>query len=93
MKVAFKIDAIISFVALKMIILDPMRFSGDFCTFSLSLLYAFSTTIIASSTRDPIAIAIPPRLMVLIVRPSHLRVTIVTSNDKGIANNEIMVVR
>ena len=44
------------------------RFSGR-SLFSLSRLKTFSTSTIASSTREPIAIAIPPRLMVFMVRP------------------------
>ena len=38
-------------------------------TFSFKRLKTFSTSIIASSTNDPIAIVIPPRVIVLIVIP------------------------
>ena len=43
-------------------------FSGN-RRFSRNRLYTFSTSTIASSTREPIAIAIPPRLIVFIVSP------------------------
>ena len=43
--------------------------SLDLRAFSFSLLNTFSTSIIASSTREPMAIVIPPRLIVLMVMP------------------------
>ncbi|MNY21252.1 hypothetical protein D3C86_1547840 [compost metagenome] len=45
----------------------------------------------ASSTKSPIAIAIPPRLMVFIVRPINLSTTIATSKEIGMAIKEIAV--
>ena len=47
----------------------------------------------ASSTSDPMAMAIPPMLMVLIVRPMNLSVSIETSSDSGIVTREMSVVR
>ena len=56
-------------------------------------LYTFSTSTIASSTSEPIAIAKPPKLMVLIVSPNALRVSSDTITDKGMAVSEMIVVR
>ena len=47
----------------------------------------------ASSTSEPMAMASPPKLIVLIVRPSPWRVRMATSKDRGRATSEIIVVR
>lgn len=47
---------------------DSRSFAG-FCLFSRRRLYTFSTSTMASSTSDPMAMAMPPRLMVLMVSP------------------------
>ena len=47
----------------------------------------------ASSTSDPIAMAIPPRLMVFSEKPSALSVIIDTRSEIGIASSEMTVVR
>ena len=47
----------------------------------------------ASSTREPMAIAIPPILIVLIVNPINFNVNIETSSDNGMVTSEISVVR
>ena len=47
----------------------------------------------ASSTKDPMAMASPPKLIVLMVNPKACKVRIATSNDKGNATSDIMVVR
>ena len=59
--------------------------------FSLRRLKTFSTSIMASSTKSPMAMAIPPKLIVLMVKPSHFKVKIATINEIGIANKEIKV--
>jgi len=45
------------------------RSASAFRRFSRSRLYTFSTSTMASSTSEPMAMAIPPRLIVLIVSP------------------------
>ena len=67
--------------------------SFGFCLFSRSRLNTFSTSTIASSTKEPIAIAIPPKLMVLIVNPMNLRESMAKTNESGIVTSEITVVR
>ena len=47
---------------------------------------------IASSTIEPIAIVIPPRLIVFIVKPKALRAIIATRSERGIATKDISVV-
>ena len=56
-------------------------------------LYTFSTSTMASSTSEPMAMAIPPRLMVLIVSPMKCRVRMDTSSESGRVTSEIIVVR
>ncbi len=48
---------------------------------------------IASSTSAPIAMAMPPSVIVLIVMPSSFMAKIATTSDSGIARMEIAVVR
>ena len=43
----------------------------------------------ASSTNAPIAIAIPPKLMVLMVKPKSFKTIIVTKRETGMAMSEI----
>ena len=45
------------------------RSASGFVRFSRRRLYTFSTSTMASSTKEPMAIAMPPRLMVLMVNP------------------------
>ncbi len=91
-RVAIKIDALISFEASKTIVNEDSLSSAGFFLFCRSLLYTFSTSIMASSTSEPIAIAIPPRLMVLIVIPRNLRTRTAPRSDKGMASSEMTVV-
>ena len=65
--VAFHIDDLTSVEALYTMLNGGSLLSGGRTIFFLSSLYMFSTSIIASSTSEPIAIAMPPRLIVLIV--------------------------
>lgn len=92
-RVALMIEVLISIDALKITFNLPSRSSGGFLEFSFSRLYTFSTSMIASSTSAPIAIAIPPRLIVLIVRPNHFKVRIAIISEIGIAIIEIAVAR
>ena len=66
--------------------------SGSF-RFWRRCLNTFSTSTMASSTSEPMAIAIPPILIVLIVNPINFNVNIDTSSDNGIVTSEISVVR
>ena len=68
------------------------RCSFGFLIFSLKRLNTFSTSITASSTKAPIAMAIPPKLIVFMVYPNTFKMITVTNNDIGIARSEIMVV-
>ena len=92
-KVALKMEALISLDASYTTVKEDCRFSGDFWWFCRSRLYTFSTSIIASSTNEPMAMAMPPRLIVLMFKPSAFITRIAPSNDKGIATREIIVVR
>ena len=72
---------------------EDNRSSAAFRWFSRNLLYTFSTSTIASSTKEPMAMARPPRLMVLIVSPKACNTRIATNRDKGRATSEMIVVR
>ena len=56
-------------------------------------LNTFSTSTMASSTNEPMAIAIPPILMVFTVSPISFSTSSVTSNEIGMVTNDINVVR
>ncbi len=66
-KVAIMIELRISTEASRTTVSVDSRSAFDFLMFSRRRLYTFSTSIIASSTSAPIAIAIPPKLIVFIV--------------------------
>ena len=53
----------------------------------------FSTSTIASSTSAPTAIAMPPRVMLLIDRPAKRRPTMAARSDNGIANSVMVPAR
>ncbi len=53
----------------------------------------FSTSTIESSTSEPMAMAMPPRLIVLMVSPIHLMASSENTMESGIEMSEIMVVR
>ena len=72
---------------------NGIRCSCGFRRFSRKRLYTFSTSTIASSTSEPMAIANPPRLIVLIVSPKPYITNTAINIAKGIAVNEITVVR
>ena len=56
-------------------------------------LYTFSTSTMASSTSDPIAMHRPPRLIVLMVRSRACSATIAARSDRGMVTREMSVVR
>lgn len=93
MIVAWTTDVRISFDASKTMLSVGSRWSLGRAKFSRSLLNTFSTSMIASSTSDPIAMAMPPRLIVLIVSPIHFNARIDTSSESGSATSEMTVVR
>jgi hypothetical protein len=53
----------------------------------------FSTPTTASSTSSPMAMARPPKVMVLMERPANQNTIAVTNTDIGIATSEMSVVR
>ena len=61
--------------------------------FSRSRRNVFSTPITASSTRAPIAIAIPPSVIVLMEIPVSLNAKIAVAKESGIARTEMSVLR
>ena len=69
------------------------RLSGGKALFSRRCFQTFSTSTIASSTREPMAMAMPPRLMVLRLSPNASSTSIVTSSDSGRVIREMTVVR
>ena len=91
--VEFKMGIRTSFEASKTTDITVLRSASGLFLFSRSRLNTFSTSTIASSTSEPMAIAIPPKLIVLIVSPIHLRASIEVTNASGIVTNDITVVR
>ena len=61
--------------------------------FSRNLRKMFSTSTTASSTSSPMAMASPPKVIVLIEKPSSQNTTAVARIETGIAVSEIRVVR
>ena len=59
----------------------------------LSLFHTFSTSTMASSTSDPMAMAIPPRLMVLMVSPMKCSARTEKRSANGRVTREMTVVR
>ena len=92
-RVEFKIGIRTSLEASKTTVRTFFCSSLGFCLFSRKRLNTFSTSTIASSTKEPIAMAIPPKLIVLMVSPKAFRVRIATITESGMVINEITVVR
>src|SRR5574344_1242814 len=90
--VEFNIGIRTSFDASKTTLITDFLSSGIFVLFSRKFLYTFSTSTIASSTKDPIAIASPPKLIVFIVRPMNFNVKIDANKDNVIVIKDIVVV-
>ena len=93
MKVALRMEVLISEEALKTTSKCDCCNSFGFNLFCFNLLYTFSTSMMASSTNDPTAMAMPPKLIVLMVMPNNFKVMMVANNDNGMAKREIRVVR
>jgi hypothetical protein len=91
--VAFTMLERISFDASYTTASAPRRSPSGRWWFSLSRRKTFSTSIIASSTSAPIAIAIPPSVIVFTVIPSSCMAKIATTSDSGMATSEIAVAR
>ena len=91
--VEFKIGIRTSLEASNTTVMTLFCSSLGFCLFSFRRLNTFSTSTIALSTNEPIAMAIPPRLIVLMVSPSTFRVRMATITASGMVISEIMVVR
>ena len=53
----------------------------------------FSTSMMASSTNSPMAIARPPRLMLLMVKPNQFMVTTAATSESGIASKVMVAAR
>ena len=93
MNVALIMECLISKEASKITFILLACCSIGFLAFSFNRLNTFSTSIMASSTKSPIAIAIPPKLIVFIVNPNHFKVRMATINEMGIATREMAVAR
>ena len=91
--VEFKIGIRTSLEALNTTWMTERRSFSGRRRFSRRRLYTFSTSTMASSTSEPMAMAIPPKLMVLIVSPMKCRVRMDTSSESGRVTSEIIVVR
>ena len=68
-------------------------FGVSLCRLSFSRRKMFSTSTIASSTNSPMATASPPKVIVLIERPSALNTNPVVTIERGIAVSVMKVVR
>ena len=93
MAVALRMGARISRAASRMTANVLRRRCSGRRLFSRSRRCVFSTKMIASSTRAPMAIAMPPRVIVLMVPPKARSVMTARASDNGIASTEIAVVR
>ena len=65
---------------------------SGFRRFSLRRLNTLSTSTIASSTSEPMAIAMPPMLIVLMLMPLMRSTMMVISRERGMVTSEISVV-
>jgi hypothetical protein len=92
-RVANTIDAWISRVASSTTRSVPARRSGSTAAFSRSRRTTFSTTMMASSTSAPSAMAMPPSVMVFRLPPSQVIASTATSSDSGMARSAISVAR
>ena len=93
MTVALRIGSRISRAASRMTAAGEWRQRSGRRRFSRRRRCAFSTKMIASSTSAPIAIAIPPSVIVLMVPPSARSVITASASERGMASTEIAVVR
>ena len=83
--VAKTIDVRISIVAFRTISASGRLASTGFARFSRSRRTTFSTSMIASSTSAPIAMAMPPSVIVLMVAPKARSTRMAAASDSGIA--------
>ena len=92
-KVAFRMEALISVEPSKTTLVTGSRCSLGRRRFLRSFLYTFSTSMMASSTNDPIAMHMPPKVIVLMFCPNRYSTITVPKRESGIATTEIKVVR
>ena len=93
MMVANTIDVRISSVASRTTERVERCSSTGLAAFSRSRRTTFSTSTIASSTRAPMAIAIPPSVIVLIVASNARRTSTAAARDSGMAVRVIAAAR
>ncbi len=89
---AFIIEERISLDASKITSIEAFCLASGNFEFSLRRLKTFSTSMMASSTITPIAIAIPPSVIVFMVISKNFSTNIDATRASGIAVNEIRVV-
>ena len=82
-----------SLEALKMTVRVDCRKPGGKELFSRSRRYTFSTSTMASSTSEPMAMAMPPRLMALMVSPRRWRARTDTNRESGMVMRDMTVAR
>ena len=92
-RVELRIGMRTSWEAWKTTVTTSRRSSLGSRRFSRNRLNTFSTSTMASSTSEPMAMAIPPRLIVLMVCPKACRVSRVIRMERGMVTSEIRVVR
>ena len=78
--------------ALKITTRELIRSASFLRKFSFKRLKTFSTSTMASSTRAPIATAIPPRVMVLMETSKREKTRMVSAIDKGMAVKVMKVI-
>ncbi len=93
MTVANTIDDRISSVASRTMVAAGSRSASGLARFSRSRLTTFSTSTIASSTRSPTAMAIPPSVIVLMPAPKARSASTAAASDSGIAVSVMALAR
>ena len=93
MSVAKTMDFWISMLASKMTCIVFLRLSSGCRLLTRSRRKTFSTRMTASSTSAPMAMAMPPSVMVLMVAPKDFITSTVTSSESGMAVSVINVAR
>ena len=90
-RVAKTMDDWISWVASNTTRSGPRRSCGGRAPSSRRRRAMFSTSMMASSTRAPTAMAMPPRVMVLMLAPMASSTSTAASKDRGIASTVMAV--
>ena len=92
MRVEFRIGILTSFEASNTTFSMGSLSAAGSALFALICFQTFSTSTMASSTSEPMAMARPPRLMVLMVMPIQFSVSMEISIDSGSVISDMMVV-